>query len=134
MSALRWSADLSVGHEILDKHHQTLFDLLAEIDAGMGNAPGMDWAQGIGARLTDYMDYHFREEEALLEAAGFPFLQFHRGSHQAIAMRLRALLDSLATRPQPEVMAEVRDFLGDWLTHHIEIEDFEYKPYLSSEG
>lgn len=130
MGTSQWTVDLSVGHDVLDEHHRTLFDLLAELNAGKLTATEA-WARGLSDRLMSYMDYHFREEEALLQAAGFPFLQFHRGSHQAIAMRMRGLLDGLGQRPLTEVLAEVEGFLEDWLTHHIEIEDFEYKPYLS---
>lgn len=134
MALPQWTPDLSVGNDVLDGHHQTLFQLLAEIDAGIAAGRDEDWARAVCGRLTDYMDYHFREEEALQEAAGFPFLQFHRGSHQAIAMRLSALLSGLGQRPLPQVMIDIRDFLADWLSHHIEIEDFEYKPYLSQHG
>lgn len=134
MAVPQWTPDLSVGNDVLDGHHQTLFTLLAEIDAGITAGLGEDWARAICQRLTEYMGYHFREEEALQEAAGFPFLQFHRGSHQAIAMRLSALLGGLGQQSLAQVMADIRDFLADWLTHHIEIEDFEYKPYLSQLG
>lgn len=134
MSVPQWTPDLSVGHDVLDEHHRTLFELLTELTTGRIAGYDETWARSIGDRLTAYVDYHFREEEALLEAAGFPFLQFHRGSHQAIAMRMRALLDGLGQRPLAGVLTDVQDFLADWLSHHIEIEDFEYKPYLSRQG
>lgn len=133
MGTSQWTVDLSVGHDILDEHHRTLFGLLAELSAGKATATE-GWARSLSDRLISYTNYHFREEEALLQAAEYPFLQFHRGSHQAIAMRMRGLLDGLGQRPLAEVLAEVEDFLEDWLTHHIEIEDFEYKPYLSQRG
>ncbi len=134
MKPPQWTAGLSVGHALLDEHHQTLFDLLGELDDGIELGRDEHWAQGLKARLLDYISYHFREEEAALEAVDYPFLQFHRASHQAISMRMHALLDGLGTRPLPQVLGEVRTFLSDWLAHHIEIEDFEYKPYLGAAG
>jgi hemerythrin len=119
---------------MLDEHHRILFRLLAEIAQGLESGGGEDWARGIGAQLLSYMDYHFHAEEALLSMAGYPFLPLHHASHQAIALRMRALLAPLGQHPPAEVMAGVRDFLGDWLSHHIEIEDFEYRPYLADES
>ena len=129
-STPRWTPDLSVGHKELDGHHQTLFDLLARLDHGLETGLGTDWAQAMGQELTAYADYHFQTEEALLEAAGYPFLQFHRASHQAIALRMHALVAQLAGPTLDQAVRDLRDFVADWLAHHIEIEDFEYKPYL----
>lgn len=134
MSTPKWTVGLSVGNEILDEHHRTLFLLLGELASGLDAAKDETWARSIGARLAEYMDYHFREEEAALAAVDYPFLRFHHGSHQAIAMRTHNILSGLGTRPLADVLIELRDFLGDWLTHHIEIEDFEYKPYLAPPG
>lgn len=132
MDTPRWTPDLSVGHDVLDEHHQTLFRLLAELDEGLLVPRDRDWLQAISRDLAAYTDYHFRTEEELLEAAGYPFLQFHRASHQAIAMRMHALLERLAEPAQETALAELRDFVADWLSHHIEIEDFEYKPFLAA--
>ena len=129
-STPRWTPDLSVGHKELDRHHQTLFDLLARLDHGLETGQGTDWAQAMGQELTAYADYHFQAEEALLEAADYPFLQFHRATHQPIALRMHALVAQLAGPPLDQAVRDLRDFVADWLAHHIEIEDFEYKPYL----
>ena len=134
METPQWTPGLSVGHEMLDEHHRILFRLLAEISQGLTGSGDEDWARGIGAQLLSYMDYHFHAEEALMAAAGYPFLPLHQASHQAIAMRMQALLEPLGQRPMAEVMAGVRDFLGNWLSHHIEIEDFEYRPYLADQS
>lgn len=130
MNPRQWTPDLSVGHDVLDGHHQTLFRLLADLTAGMAAMPDEAWARSIGDQLLAYMECHFSEEEALLEAVDYPFLQFHRASHQAISMRMHFLLDGLGLRPLIQVLTDVQNFLADWLSHHIEIEDFEYKPFL----
>lgn len=134
MDVPQWTPGLSVGHDVLDQHHRALFGLLAELSAGIEQGPDENWARGIGDRLLAYVDYHFREEEALLEAAEYPFLTFHRASHQVIALRMQAVLQGLGRRPLAEVLAELQDFVADWLTHHIEIEDFEYRAFLAPVG
>ncbi len=134
MDTPQWTPALSVGHEMLDEHHRILFRLLAEIGRGIDGDDGEAWARDIGAQLLSYMDYHFQAEETLLSVAGYPFLPLHHASHQAIALRVQALLQPLGRHPVRDVMVAVHDFLCDWLSHHIEIEDFEYRPYLAAEA
>lgn len=127
---MAWTQDLSVGHETLDQHHKRLFALLAEMERGSDDSGGFDAVSTSLAELTDYIVYHFTEEEAMMERGGFPFLELHRHSHQTIAMRVADMAASLDGANFQRVAAELRGFLSGWLIHHIEIEDFEYRPYI----
>ncbi|OAN55986.1 hemerythrin [Paramagnetospirillum marisnigri] len=128
---MSWTEDLSVGHEILDQHHQRLFALLDRIILVEKNATGFDSMATIISELNDYIAYHFKEEEAMMERAQFPFLDLHRHSHQTIAMRVEDISASVNTDNFRKVAVELHQFLSGWLVHHIEIEDFEYRPYIS---
>ena len=127
METVAWTQDLSVGHETLDQHHQRLFALLAEMEQGEG---GFDAVATSLAELTDYIAYHFSEEEAMMQRGGFPFFELHRHSHQTIAQRVGDMVAGLSAANFQRVATELRGFLSGWLIHHIEIEDFEYRPYI----
>lgn len=131
MIKMRWTNSLSVGHEVLDQHHQHLFAILDRMEAGIGDNPSVAWAQSIIEELLAYADYHFREEERILERVAFPFLDFHRASHNAIAVRVQGFVNDLESQPTQRVLADLHQFLAGWLTHHIEIEDFEYAEYVA---
>jgi hemerythrin len=126
---LAWTEDLSVGVDVLDLHHKRLFALVEEIPPA--SESGLDAVAKVLAELTDYVRYHFAEEEGMMERSGFPFLELHRHSHQTIALRVADMAVSLQSDNFKRVAEELRLFLTGWLIHHIEIEDFEYRPYLA---
>jgi len=124
----QWSEALSVGHPTLDDHHRRLFELA-------GQAFAIRDANAAGAMLDEllrYTVYHFAEEERLMAAADYPFIELHRDAHRGIALRLEDMVETAAQRPQEELWAEIAVFLSNWLVHHIEIEDFEYREVLAA--
>jgi hemerythrin len=116
---------------MLDEHHRHLFHLLARIDDMAGSGPAQEAVQSVFDELNSYIAYHFTEEEAMMERAAFPFLELHRHSHQTIAMRVADMSAALSQSNVERVARELHDFLTGWLVHHIEIEDFEYRPFLA---
>lgn len=129
---LAWTESLSVGVPKLDEHHRHLFTLLARI-AAMVEEGGLsyDALQSVFTELNSYIAYHFAEEEAMMERAGFPFLELHRHSHQTIAMRVADMSAALIADEMESSARDLHGFLTGWLIHHIEIEDFEYRPFLA---
>jgi len=125
-----WTEDLSVGNGLLDQHHQRLFALLGEVSRVVETNGTLAAVAGLVAELNTYVAYHFAEEEAMMDKAGFPFLDLHRHSHQTIAMRVDDFAQALTEATHLTVARELCTFLSGWLFHHIEIEDFEYRPYV----
>ncbi len=125
-----WTDDLSVGNETLDSHHKRLFELFADIDHVVDKSAGYETLAKVLTELSDYIAYHFREEEAMMEKSNFPFIALHRHSHQTIALRVSDLAASLTPESHMAIAKELQGFLSGWLVHHIEIEDFEYRPYI----
>ena len=126
----RWSERLSVGHPTLDQHHRRLFaltDRAAEMAVGAADRIAV---RELLDELIRYTAYHFAEEERLMAAAGFPFLDLHRDSHRGIVMRIEDLADTANDRPPAAILTETALFLAGWLVHHIEIEDFEYREFV----
>lgn len=128
-----WTESLSVGVPVLDEHHRHLFHLLATLDGMAGGGVGQDAVRSVFDDLNGYITYHFAEEEAMMARADFPFLELHRHSHQTIAMRVADMSAALSMANVERVIRELHDFLTGWLVHHIEIEDFEYRPFLSGD-
>jgi hemerythrin len=131
VDGVAWTEDLSVGNEPLDQHHKRLFALLEDLERVVEDGGGLEAVTRVFAELNAYIAYHFAEEEAMMERAGFPFLDLHRHSHQTIALRVGDLAAGLDAANCNRIAGELRQFLSGWLVHHIEIEDFEYRPYIN---
>ena len=123
----QWSERLSVGNAVLDQHHRQLFALTGRAARLVEGGADLAQLRELLNELVRYTAYHFAEEERLMAAAGYPFLDLHRDSHRGIVMRIEDLAATANRRPLGAVLADTALFLSGWLVHHIEIEDFEYR-------
>jgi len=82
-----------VGQPTIDRGHLELADHVNGLyDRWVGGAPPGSMVDALRAFLTR-AGCHFREEEALLAAAGFAGLDRHRAVHADLARNLTALVD-----------------------------------------
>ncbi|NTW86293.1 MAG: hemerythrin family protein, partial [Holophagaceae bacterium] len=129
MSLLVWNPEWNTGIELIDLQHQAL---LSQVDELLGAIHSNDMdgrLPGLLAFLADYVEEHFRMEEAQMEASAYPGTVAHRAIHddmrqQVVALVARYQLDSHA------VTDEVLDFVTDWLIKHINGEDRRMARYL----
>lgn len=131
MAIVEWTEELSVGVPSLDRDHRHLIDLLNQLyDVIRGN----DAREVVGAVLVElvrYTRHHFAAEEALMARAGFPGLDAHRRTHEMLTRRVDDYQAEFLEDPRNVIAAELFDFLGDWLVHHIKFEDMDYRAALA---
>ena len=119
-----WRPEYSVGDEHLDGQHRGLIELidLLENESRMGE---------VLERLEIYVDEHFRDEEAMLEKAGYPDLATHKLQHKAFeewfSVSRRAFRE-----PEVSLMLgeSIRAYLKSWLVNHIMVSDKDYASWL----
>lgn len=116
-----WSDDFRVGVDDIDEQHRTLFALVHALwDAVLG-APGAQPLDAVFRQLENYTLKHFRDEEMLMAAAGYPDFAEHRRTHARFARvvaetKARYLAGDL---PGPETLY----FFNNWLVNHIQKDD-----------
>lgn len=128
---LTWHSAYDCGHILIDRQHRALFqhvnDLLAAIFAGSRTE---QLTALIDAIIQDTAQ-HFKSEEAIFAATGFPDANAHTAQH-------RQLIDKaidLAKRFGSEQLAvgELFQFLAhDLIANHLLKEDRKFFPYLQS--
>jgi hemerythrin len=77
--------------------------------------------------LSGYTVVHFREEEELMLASGFPGLTAHKGEHDRLAAHVRGLLDISSKQ---EALQSAVKTLDLWLVAHIRVADKEFTDFL----
>ncbi len=123
---IEWTVDLSTGVPLLDVHHRTIFEWLAELERAAVDERTLFAVYAL-VRLKHYTRDHFAAEEALMKSAGFPGLAEHMAEHAAFRTRLGELqLKSM----EQDISTDTVKLLSDWLTHHITKTDMAYVPYL----
>jgi hemerythrin len=99
----------------IDAQHRKIFDLAASF-SGTGDQLGMMMSLHI---LCDYVNVHFREEEALMLAEANPSLADHRAQHTWFREQLLRLLEEAKGMSLDQVAEEVRRLIDGWLYEHV---------------
>jgi hemerythrin len=133
MALLIWNNKFSVGIPSIDSQHMVLFESLNDLHTAMmkGNAQAV--TKTLLRNLVAYTHDHFRSEEAMMAAAQYPGLAAHRAKHNALT---RQVEDYAARYEKGEITLNIHllNFLRDWLTTHIQVEDNEYGPWVKEHG
>jgi hemerythrin-like metal-binding protein/PAS domain S-box-containing protein len=111
-----WTDDLRVGVDAIDKDHQVLLALLNRV---MHHSIDNDELTEVIEEMIDYTLYHFRREEAIMEASGYPDQKAHSRLHRRLTGKVRILSDSWGEAHDPAILHQLREFLRTWWVSHI---------------
>ncbi len=113
------------GIQLVDDEHKRLFDIIRETNDLIHEELLHDKYDEIMRLLTelrDYTEFHFRDEEALMERILYPELDAQKRAHSAFVERLVEIdlseLDAMDDNQQ-EYLLGLIDFLLSWLSNHI---------------
>lgn len=121
-----WSDALRFGIDDIDAQHKQLFDLAATFE---GNGDQIRVMQSL-AILCNYVKEHFRDEEALLQKAGYPKLAAHRALHREFRNMLSELLGAAPAMTLDQIAERVQQLINGWFYNHILVADRDYVPLL----
>lgn len=128
---IEWTDDFSVGVSELDEQHKRLMFMINRLNEAMRLGEGRRVIDQILRGLEEYVDRHFSNEEAYMEAGQYPELNRHKDVHR----RLTAKVKDFAERYEQgdtNVIFELPDFLAKWLQNHILKTDKQYAPYVKN--
>lgn len=127
-----WQPAFSVGHSLLDAQHKRLFELCQEAACHIDDETptGLAKFRIILDQLADYVNEHFRSEEALLRKHGYPLLDRHKEEHLNYQFRLANFL--LAAALGEVDKASVVTCLANWWAEHILGSDKQYASTLQA--
>lgn len=132
MSFAKWDASYAVGNKELDKHHQQLFDLVDRLHqstiAGMSSLD----LEGAFDFLVFYSQFHFIFEEKVMAAAQYHGLDHHRQLHQNFSKTIFGFKRKLLENREASALM-ILEFLKEWVTNHILIEDKKYAEFIASQ-
>lgn len=130
MGLLAWSEAYAVGNPMLDSDHRILMSLINQLQDATETGQSRTVVGSVIGVLVEYTEHHFRREEALLAAAGYPHLDAHQATHRALEDKVRAIRDRWNAGERSVLDDEVLSFLKRWLTEHILGADKSYRPWI----
>jgi hemerythrin len=132
MRAIKWSFDFSVGIEEIDQDHRRLITCLNDLFAACHAGQSASTLKDILEQLMQYTNEHFSHEEGVMRRIGYPAAKEHRDEHAQLVTELDDIIEKFDASDTHELNDETLQFLEDWLTHHIMIEDKKIGKFFGS--
>ena len=133
MPFFQWRESMSVGVALIDSDHQALIQLINRLHDHLETEQAPEVLDQTFDRLVAYIDYHFAREEKVMEACGYPSLDEHREEHLSFTRQIRYVRDRYVKGGGEEIGQDLLEFLKNWLTHHILIQDMDYKAHTDGD-
>ncbi|KIL96789.1 Hemerythrin [Paramagnetospirillum magnetotacticum MS-1] len=119
-----------MGNPLLDSDHRILFDLLIQLFDATDTGQSRDVIGSVLSALSEYTEHHFRREEAMLAATGFPEIEPHKAEHRRLEGQVRDIVSRYQAGERGALDEQVVELLKKWLTQHIQVTDKSYRPWV----
>ncbi len=130
-----WDERYTLNIQSFDSRHKNLVGIssaiLRNIKDGKNNTSGL---KDLFEALFEYSRYHFKAEELTLKQYNYPKLDEHKNYHEEILDRVYSLKKELLDSDKIENDLEVENFLRNWISEHILVQDREYVEFLHKRG
>jgi hemerythrin len=133
MALFEWGPKFELGIAQVDAEHRRVVELINTLHDAMAQGRSKEVLSGVLSDLVDYTQVHFRNEEALYRAAGFPATVGHAEIHAGFADRARTLKAGLDAGTTFITMETMQSLKG-WLADHILKSDRAGCDFLKSRG
>lgn len=131
MAVLEWDHDkYTVKNFLIDSHHKKLFDILNRIYELMAKGADDENIIKILSELRDYTNYHFTEEEKMMEKINYPDLFNHQKEHKLFIAKIDEFYNDAKNGKAIFVAVKVADTGIEWLKKHILTIDAKYQHYI----
>lgn len=129
----KWTPDLSLGNDTIDKEHQHLFELLDHYNKGLSKEGPRIGILLLIKNMLDYANTHFANEEAFMYQLEYPDILHHIALHREFAAKAAEFHDKV-NQGKLLLTLEVTTYIKDWLVKHIKGDDFKIIVYAKSAG
>lgn len=126
MATMEWKDNYSVGNMKMDGQHKGLIALINQL-CGEDEID----VREVLEKLQEYVDIHFRDEEALLAKIGYPDLDKQKAEHEIFSKWFDEQLETYRNGGGSDTIRErVQNYLRTWWIKHILFSDKAYASYL----
>ena len=122
-----WSDNNKIGIPIIDEQHRGIISTINSLHYFINAGHGDEIIKPTMIMLEQYVDIHFKTEEALCAEASYPDLEKHIVFHKELVKKTKKLsIDANMNKDSGMILK----FLKEWWLGHITIEDRKYAPFL----
>jgi len=127
---VEWKDRLSIGVPEIDAEHRYLIALVNNLfEKYHSNKLEANLAK-VFVHLINYTNKHFKNEESLMRAAGYPFLEEHKRQHEILEDTTSDLAEMFLSGEQ-NISLDTVKFLKNWVIDHVLLEDKKLAAFLA---
>jgi len=130
MAQIAWSERLCVGIQEVDDEHQNLVAVLNQLEEAMRTGKGTRVMGEILAKLIDYTQIHFENEEKFMAECEYPKFKLHQAQHRQLVEKVEKF-QSKFQKTGKRITKEMMEFLTYWLTNHILVDDMTFAKFYN---
>ena len=133
MSIFDWNDRFSVGISDIDDEHKFLVGFINQLNDAMRVGRGSQELGSILDQLVEYTIFHFGHEEQLMKAYAYPERAYHINEHLKLTQQV-ADFQIKFQGGQSRLSIQLVNFLKEWLSIHILVEDKKMCAFLIKKG
>jgi len=131
MSLVNWSSKYVTGHMEVDNQHQELFRMVNTLHDAILTGKGKEVMVKTLDGLAAYVVKHFKMEEALMLKVSYPAYAHHKAIHDKLTKDAVDIINGYKSGKMVLTIT-LSQFLNDWITKHIEVEDIKMINFVKS--
>lgn len=133
MSLILWNNSLSVNIKHVDSQHQKLVDMINLLHDAMKKGQANTTVTKILNDMVTYTLVHFKTEEELFDKYQYPGKKVHKVEHDSFIKKVEEFINDFNSG-RKTLSIDILNFLTNWLSNHIKIQDKAYTSFLNSNG
>ena len=136
MIGITWKDCYATKVDSMDAEHKRLVALIDQYFRAIRESRVVQEIDGLLEQIVEYTKYHFSHEEKIMLENGYPGYSVQRQEHLRMLATVRGfqVLRGDEENPSEELLLAIRNFLRDWLLHHIVEVDQKYGPFFIEKG
>ena len=132
MGLFQWKPEFEIHISRIDDQHRGLVSIINDLYAAKQDG---ETGQAIILtidRLIEYVNVHFRDEEAAMQEWGYPEIGNHRLQHEELESRVYDLRATIKSGRDVATF-ELLNFLSEWFKVHICESDKQFGLYVEEQ-
>ena len=121
MPLISWSDKFSIGVEMIDEQHKTLFNLVNDLHSHINDGSARQALSNALDALIEYTQYHFTAEEDYMFNTEYPRFEQHKAFHDNLTKQVLEFKQEFSEGKGDT--GKFLEFLYQWLSNHIMEQD-----------
>lgn len=130
MAVIKWRDSYNTGIEAVDLEHRKLVELVEVMHTSVRDKEPKDVVEKVITEIAEYTQYHFTNEEMLMEKEHYPQFDEHKTEHQKLIQEVSTFKERLLSN-FPDGREDFYHFLREWLINHILDSDKKFGTYVA---